>query len=187
MHTFSQKIYKSRKFPSKPGIKADQICVFHNNINETKTQDCCFALLCCLFSRFIYNAACIILQGSAFGGRGACLSWYHSSIIFPSGSQGPLEREEVWGSVGSLKLPPLWPLTAPSNERRHSHSEELTPRWSFRLSFPAPFSSGRQSTRATRRGMLLSPSWLLLLSLSLLCSESQHPTASNSYADTLLP
>lgn len=36
------------------------------------------------------------------------------------------ERREV----GVPAVPPLWPLTAPSNERRHSHTNVHTPSWS---------------------------------------------------------
>lgn len=87
-------------------------------------------VFCFFFRRFIYNAACIILPGRPWGPRGACFSWYHSSITFLFGSQGPLEREGK-REVGSPQSPrTLWPLMAPSNERRHSHthSDVLTPR-----------------------------------------------------------
>lgn len=72
------------------------------------------------------------------GARGACFSWYHSSIIFLFGSQGPVEKGGEEGG-GVPAVPPLWPLMAPSNERRHSHTDMLTPRRAPFFPFLLPF------------------------------------------------
>lgn len=99
----------------------------------------CFVVYGYYFStRFIYNTACIILQGCLQGpGRVFILVSLINHFSWPR-SQGPAKREEK-RVTGVPAVPPLWPLTAPSNERRHSHTHVLTPSWSPFLPFLFPF------------------------------------------------
>lgn len=50
----------------------------------------------------------------------------HQSFPRPD-LRGRWERKRTRGG-GVPAVPPLWPLTAPSNERRHSHRDALAPR-----------------------------------------------------------
>lgn len=120
-----------------------------------------------MFTRFIYNAVCIISQGCLWG-PGPVFILVSLINHFPgriSGASG----EGGEGGGGVPAAPPLWPLTAPSNERRHSHTDVLTPCWSPFFPFLLPsslstvLSSCRQSTEAVHQGMSLSPPSLQLL------------------------
>lgn len=89
-------------------------------------------------TRFIYNAACIILQGCLWGpGRVfilvSLINHFPGRISGASGKGGE-------GGGGVPAVPPLWPLTAPSNERRHSHTDVLTSCWSPFFPFLLPSS-----------------------------------------------
>ena len=105
---------------------------------------------------------------AAFGGQGACLSWYHSSIIFPAGSQGPVEREEKGGEVGSLQSPLCGPwqhllMGDATQTLTCSLFADLPSSLSSSLPLSTALSSCRQSTRAVHRGMSLSPPSLHLV------------------------
>lgn len=76
--------------------------------------------------------------GLPLGARACVYLGITHQSFFLAGSQGPVKREEKRGT-GVPAVPPLWPLTAPSNERRHSHTDVLTPSWSPFLPFLLPF------------------------------------------------
>lgn len=90
----------------------------------------CFVVYCYIFfSQGLFITLHASFCRAAFWGQGVCLSSYHSSIILLAGSRGPVEKRREEGG-GVPTVPTLWPLTAPSNERRHSYNDMLTPYWS---------------------------------------------------------
>ncbi len=86
-------------------------------------------------------------------------------------------------------VPPLWPLTAPSNERRHSHTDasllaDLSSSLSSSLPFATALSSCRQSTQAVHWGTSSSPPSLRLLPCFLSPSRFIYLTIPHLYSPT---
>lgn len=126
--------------------------------------------------------------GLPLGARACVYLGITHQSFFLAGSQGPVKREEKRGT-GVPAVPPLWPLTAPSNERRHSHTDVLTPSWSPFLPFLLPFprcspiflpsvNSSCSPGNVFVSSLAPSPS---LLTLSLLFHLSQDPSPTPSH------
>lgn len=116
----------------------------------------------------------------------------HQSFFFLAGSWGPVGRGGEGGG-GVPAAPALWPLTAPSNERRHSYTDALTLCWSPCISLPSPqpLSPSRQSAQAVHQGT--SPSFpcadffSVLSPLPLVSSVSGSLTSTHPHLPSFLP
>lgn len=182
-------------------------CLLYNIQNKTVQQLFCIVLLFIVisFTRFIYNTACIILQGCLWGP--GCVFILVSIINhFPgrlSGAGG--EGGERRGGVPAV--PPLWPLMAPSNERRHSHTDALALCWSpfFPFLLPVSFYSplflpsvnsvGAQGTIFVSSSSFPSPAPFVCFEIpplhsptapSLLLSSTQHALQKTTIKHTFL-
>lgn len=154
-HTNSHKHTQTKSTNTKSLIKAkNKSWVYVSSVLNKKIQQlfCIVLLFIVIFSKDLFITLHASFCTAAFGGQGACLSWYHSSIIFPAGSQGPVEREEK-REVGSLQSPLCGPwrhllMRDATQTLTRSLLADLPSSLSSSLPLSTALSSCRQSTQA---------------------------------------